>query len=374
MYPIILNKISVLFLLMSFNILLISQESDSLIEFHYTKIPDDSAKAMELYKKGFDTRSRNIHDAFIYAKASENSALNSKNKFVIAKANNLLGILYFKTGKLSNAEYHHNYALSIWESINNKEGIGLTLINLGNIYSDKNQKENAEQAYLEALSIFNELKNDKQKANALNNIGIIKFENGDISIAKHYFEKAYQLAEKLNDYELKAFCLNNIGATYEREKNWNEAWAYYDDARELRELMDNQTDLVDSYINLASVSLENKKINQAKEYISKAFGISKAQEYAEGKIALYDLNVKLFLTINEADSAIFYQKLFYEEKLKLIEESKDAETNFIPTANSKTEQQSIAELKNQNYVLYYLIAVLSVFLLMLIYLLFRQKK
>jgi tetratricopeptide (TPR) repeat protein len=182
------------------------------------------------------------------------------------------------------------------------------------------------------------------------------------------------LAEKLNDYELKAFCLNNIGATYEREKNWNEAWAYYDDARELRELMDNQTDLVDSYINLASVSLENKKINQAKEYISKAFGISKAQEYAEGKIALYDLNVKLFLTINEADSAIFYQKLFYEEKLKLIEESKDAETNFIPTANSKTEQQSIAELKNQNYVLYYLIAVLSVFLLMLIYLLFRQKK
>ena len=374
MYPIILNKISVLFLLMSFNILLISQESDSLIEFHYTKIPDDSAKAMELYKKGFDTRSRNIHDAFIYAKASENSALNSKNKFVIAKANNLLGILYFKTGKLSNAEYHHNYALSIWESINNKEVIVLTLINLGNIYSDKNQKENAEQAYLEAFSIFNELKNDKQKANALNNIGIIKFENGNISIAKHYFEKAYQLAEKLNDYELKAFCLNNIGATYEREKNWNEAWAYYDDARELRELMDNQTDLVDSYINLASVSLENKKINQAKEYISKAFGISETQEYAEGKIALYDLNVKLFITINEADSAIFYQKLFYEEKLKLIEESKDAETNFIPTANSKTEQQSIAELKNQNYVLYYLIAVLSVFLLMLIYLLFRQKK
>jgi tetratricopeptide (TPR) repeat protein len=359
---------------MSFNILLISQESDSLIEFHYTKIPDDSAKAMELYKKGFDTRSRNIHDAFIYAKASENSALNSKNKFVIAKANNLLGILYFKTGKLSNAEYHHNYALSIWESINNKEGIGLTLINLGNIYSDKNQKENAEQAYLEAFSIFNELKNDKQKANALNNIGIIKFENGNISIAKHYFEKAYQLAEKLNDYELKAFCLNNIGATYEREKNWNEAWANYDDARELRELMDNQTDLVDSYINLASVSLENNKINQAKEYISKAFGISETQEYAEGKIALYDLNVKLFITINEADSAIFYQKLFYEEKLKLIEESKDAETNFIPTANSKTEQHSIAELKNQNYVLYYLIAVLSVFLLMLIYLLFRQKK
>ena len=356
------------------NSIAFAQDADSLLEFRFAEMPDDSLKVMELYKRGYEERTKNIQNAFVFAKACESSALNTKSNFLIAKANNLLGILYFKTGKLSNAEYHHNYALSIWESINNKEGIGLTLINLGNIYSDKNQKENAEQAYLEAFSIFNELKNDKQKANALNNIGIIKFENGNISIAKHYFEKAYQLAEKLNDYELKAFCLNNIGATYEREKNWNEAWAYYDDARELRELMDNQTDLVDSYINLASVSLENKKINQAKEYISKAFGISKAQEYAEGKIALYDLNVKLFLTINEADSAIFYQKLFYEEKLKLIEESKDAETNFIPTANSKTEQQSIAELKNQNYVLYYLIAVLSVFLLMLIYLLFRQKK
>ncbi len=353
--------------------LLTAQEADSLIQFHYASLPDDSTKAMELYKKGFEERNKNIKDAFIYANACENSAIYSKNNYAIAKANNLLGILYFKTGKLSKAEHYHDYALSIWEQLNNKEGIGLTLINLGNIFSDKNQKENAEQAYLEALNIFNELKNYKQKANALNNIGIIKFENGNISIAKHYFENAYQLAEQLNDYELKAFCLNNIGETYATEKNWHEAWAYYDDARELRELMDNQTDLVDSYINLASVSLENKKTEQAKGYISKGITISNEQDYAEGKIALYELNIKFFLTNNELDSALHYQKLFYEEKLKLVSEEDDVSINSNNDKEIKTLEEKITILENKNYVLYYWIGVLIVFLVMITYLLFNQK-
>lgn len=352
---------------------LIGQEADSLIEFHYASLPDDSVKAMELYKKSFEERNKNIKDAFIYAKACESSAINSKNNYAIARANNLLGILYFKTGKLNKAEHYHNYALSIWEILNNKEGIGLTLINLGNIYSNKNQKENAEQAYLDALNIFNELKNDKQKANALNNIGIIKFDNGNISIAKHYFENAYQLAEQLNDYELKAFCLNNIGETYAAEKNWNEAWAYYDDARELRELMENQTDLADSYINLAFVSLENKKIDQAKGYISKGIIISNQQDYAEGKIALNELNIKFFRMINNIDSALHYQRLFYEEKLKLITEADDVSFNSYNDKEVKTLEEKITTLKNKNYVLYYWIGVLVVFLVMISYLLFKQK-
>ena len=137
--------------------------------------------------------------------------------------------------------------------------------------------------------------------------------------------------------------------------------------------MDNQTDLVDSYINLASVSLENKKINQAKEYISKAFGISKAQEYAEGKIALYDLNVKLFLTINEADSAIFYQKLFYEEKLKLVAVEEDVSVNLDNEKEIKSLEEKNLKLENEKYELYYWIGILCVFLIMITYLLFKQK-
>jgi tetratricopeptide (TPR) repeat protein len=369
-----IHKLSILYFFIIANVFSFAQDADSLLEFRFAEMPDDSLKVMELYKRGFEERTKNIQNAFVFAKACESAALNTKSNFLIAKANNLLGILYFKTGQLGKAESYQLQALNIWNKINNKEGIGLTLTNLGNIFSNKNQKEDAENTYLQALQIFNELNNEKQKANTLNNLGILKFENNEVAIAKRYFLQAYQIGEKLNDYELKAFCLNNIGATFEAEKNWTEAWAYYDDARELRELMDNQIDLIDSYINLASVSLANNKINDAKNYLIKAKKNSEEQQYAEGKIATYELFLKFYLTTNKSDSALLYQQLFYEEKLKLIEESKDAETNFIPTDNSKTEQQSIEELKNQNYVLYYLIAVLSVFLLMLIYLLFRQKK
>jgi len=367
------HKLSILFLLLFASSFTFAQDADSLLEFRFAEMPDDSIKVMELYKRGFDERSKNIRNAFAFAKACEASALKTKSDYLIAKANNLLGILYFKTGQLGKAENYQLKALNIWNKINNKEGIGLTLTNLGNIFNNKNQKQDAENAYLQALQIFNELNNEKQKANALNNLGILKFENDEVAIAKRYFLQAYQIGEKLNDYELKAFCLNNIGATYEEEKNWSEAWAYYDDARELRELMDNQIDLIDSYINLGSVSLKNNKIIEAKNYANQAKIRSEEQQYAEGKIACYELLKEFFLLTNKTDSAMYYQRLFYEEKLKLVEASDGDENNFIPD-DVTSDKQTITQLKNKNYVLYYLIAVLSVFLLMLIYLLFRQKK
>jgi hypothetical protein len=137
--------------------------------------------------------------------------------------------------------------------------------------------------------------------------------------------------------------------------------------------MDNQTDLVDSYINLASVSLENKKTNQAKEYLSKAIEISKVQNYAEGNIAIYEMYTALFLTNNELDSALHYQKLLYEEKLKLIAEVDDVSFNLDNYKEVKILEEKITTLENKNYVLYYWIGVLMVFLVMITYLLFKQK-
>ena len=350
------------------------ENADSLLEHYYSQLPDDSSKVIDLYKKGFDARDKDISIAFAYAKTCEEAANNTKHPYLIAKANTLLGILCFRTGKLKKALEYHKKSLEIREKINDKSGIASCKINIANVFSDLNKKKEAEEYYLQALQLFNEMGNLKEKANALNNIGILKFEAEQYELAKKYFLQSLTIGEKLNDYELKAFCYNNIGTVLEIEKNFLEAKAYYEDALELRELMDKQIDMVDSYENIASVAFELNDIKQAKTLLVKAKNISEQNNYVEGNLSIYNLFKDIYLKEKKYDSAMYYQSLYYQQKETILA---DLEEDMVsPNTNEDfiESKQLVDNLREENYTLKYLIGVLIVFLIIAGLLLFKKSK
>lgn len=349
-----------------------NENADSLLDNYYTQLPDDSSKVMELYNKGFAARTYDMTDAFTYANACAEAAKNLGKPILIAKSNNLLGVLNFRSGKLEKAFEFHTKALKIREQLNDKEGIAFSRQNLGNVLSDLNKKQEAETSYLKALQLFNELGNLKQKAITLNNLGILKFEAKQFDVAKKYFTQSLQIAEKLNDHESQAFCYNNIGAIYEAEKNYMEALAYYEDAFELRELMGNEIDIVDSYNNIASVAFELKDMQRAKGLLYKAKLISEQNEYAEGNLSIYNFLKDIYTLENKYDSAYIYQSLYYKQKDALLAEIDEEEITVTPQNNIE-DKISIDKLKSENYTLKYLIGVLCVFLIMAALLLYKRK-
>lgn len=352
----------------------VPENIDSLLENKYAFMPDDSVKVIELYNKGFDARTKDIHTAFAYARACEEAANNSTNPFLIAKANNLLGVLYFRTGKLEKALAHHSKALALREKINDKEGMAYSKLNIANVYSDLNKKADAEKYYLQALQQFNEIGNLKLKANTLNNIGILKFEAEEYNAAKKYFIQSLQIGDQLNDYELKAFCYNNLGTLFEAEKNFKEAQAYYEDALELHELMGNEVDIIDSYNNIASVAFELNDIKKAKQILLKIKPISEQNEYAEGNLSIYNFLKDVYVVEKKFDSAMYYQTLYYQAKEKMNESGEDEIKTLVSDDNFAENKQIVDNLKKENYTLKYLIGVLIVFLIMAGLLLFKGNK
>lgn len=349
-----------------------NENADSLLDNHYAQLPDDSSKVMELYNKGFAARTYDMADAFTYANACAESAKNLGKPLLIAKANNLLGVLNFRSGKLEKAFSYHTKALKIREQLNDKEGIAFSCQNLGNVLSDMNKKQEAETSYLKALQLFNELNNLKQKSITLNNLGILKFEATQFDVAKKYFTQSIAIGEKLNDHELQAFCYNNMGAIYETEKNYPEALAYYEDAFELRELMGNEIDIVDSYNNIASVAFELKDLQKAKGLLYKAKIISEQNEYAEGNLSIYNFLKDIYVQEQRFDSAYVYQSLYYKQKDALLAETDEEETT-VTSQNTIEDKINIDELKSENYTLKYLIGVLCVFLIMAALLLYKRN-
>jgi hypothetical protein len=77
-----IHKLSILYFFIIANVFSFAQDADSLLEFRFAEMPDDSLKVMELYKRGFEERTKNIQNAFVFAKACESAA------FCISKPDN----------------------------------------------------------------------------------------------------------------------------------------------------------------------------------------------------------------------------------------------------------------------------------------------
>ncbi|MCD6067341.1 MAG: hypothetical protein K0S33_2167 [Bacteroidetes bacterium] len=380
--PCLLKKIQIL-LFCCCSLLLNAQtpeQADSLLDNFYSSLPDDTGKVSQLYKTGYELRTKDISTAFKYADLCLATAKKTGSERHLAKAYNLQGILYFRTGKLDKAFQYHTEALSLRRKLNDEEGIALSLLNIGNVYVDQQLAQKAETAYLEAMQVFNKTNNQKQVANTLNNIGILKFDAEEYGVAENYFKQSLAIGEKLNDYELKAFANNNLGTIHENLKDFKLAQEYFEEALELRELMDNQVEIADSYINIASTSFELKDLVKAKDLLVKALVICKKNEYSEGTISIYNFLKDIYIAEGNMESALYYQQLFYEEKEKTLLTvdgagiSPGASGLSEPgKANAVVDDTKVHELKNEIYLLKYIIGVLAVFLVILVVAIRRTK-
>ncbi len=352
------------------------EKTDSLLENYFASLSNDTNKVNQLYKSGYDLRTKDISAAFKYADACLLAANEATSDKHLAKANNLLGVLNFRTGKLDKALQYHNTALLLREKIKDEEGIAFSKLNIANIYSDQNLKQKAEALYLEAMQLFNKVGNKKLLANTLNNIGIIQFEKKEYKTAENYFRQALKIGEELNDYELKAFTYNNLGTVYENLKDFVNAKIYFEEALELRELMGNEIEQVDTYINIASTSFELKNYTQSKELLFKALQISNTNEYSEGNLSIYNFLKDIYIVENKYDSALYYQTKYYELKEKSIAESDESFDKLRNPSNGKEiviDDSENQELKKENHLLKYLIGVLAVFLVILFLAIKRLK-
>lgn len=187
-----------------------AKEVDSLIN-QLPLIEDDSTCAMvsceiamKLYYQDPDSARFFINDALKTGKAIDNNA-------VIAKSNNILGIIFDVTNKWDSALLCYDNAIK---------------------YADLSSSINT-------------------KASALNNKGLIYWNKGEFDLAVQYFNESLVLFEKIDFQRGIANTYNNIGLIYYQQKRYEDAIRYQLKALEKRRELDDQYGIGASYSNLA---------------------------------------------------------------------------------------------------------------------------
>ena len=338
-------KLVFIFILLSLKCF--SQANDSLF-YQTLQIENDTERVNQLYKIGFDIRNNDPEMSYEFAKKCELEALKTNSPKHMAKAYNLLGVLYYKRGNFTKAIQYQKQALAFNQSANNETGIAINQTNLGNIYSDLNYLQLAEQYYLQALQTYNKTGNTLQITRSLINLGVLKYNKKENNAAIKQFEEALIYANNIRENELIASCYNNIGTILREQNKLDSALLYLEESLKIRQLIDNEFELADSYNNIALVYVMQKNFNQAANYISLADNIATKYDYTEALLELYHTRSLFFEAQQNYEQANVWLKKHYALKDSI----QTLEKNAIELDFDDNKQTAKVENKNiKNYTL-----------------------
>jgi tetratricopeptide (TPR) repeat protein len=299
--------LSLLFILNLSNIF--AQQGDSLLRVSL-KLNSDTDRVNFFCKEGFAKRAIDPFFSFDCARLAESFAKGTKLPFYMAKANNLLGILHSRRGDLVNSLVYHKRALALREKINDKRGLAITYLNLGNTYADLKHFQLAESAYKNGLNVSKEINDLKQVRNCLQNLGALKLLEAEVkndtiilAAAADYFSQAEENTDEVNDYELRAFCLSNKAIIHINMKKYDEAIADCENSLKARDMMDDEMGKSENYLNLALAYFLKQDNEKANENLKLAEAIINKYDYLAARITMLKIKADHFASEEKMDAA-----------------------------------------------------------------------
>lgn len=307
-----------------------AQSVDSILLVAKT-LKHDTDRINLLYKQGFDKRTSNPQYSYECAKKAESYAQKVSLPYYSAKVNNLLGILYYRKGELKKAITYHLNALNIRTAINDKKGMALSNLNLGNVYTDLHNYSLAESYYLKSLQINSELNNEEQINNCLINLGTLASQQRKDEVASEYFTTVLNSAKKNNNYELQAMSFNNLAVIKMNTQKFEESIALSHNSIKAKELSENEVEKADSYLNIALCYLFLNDLKQTQTFLQISDSIINRFGYLAAKLNYLQIEHQYFNALNDYKNAYNSLNLLHKLNDSILLANKEAklENDFI---------------------------------------------
>lgn len=208
-------------------------------------------------------------------------AKNSRDVVMIATANNYIGHLQMLQGNYPDARHSLEQAITLFESVEHKDGIVNVYGDLGNLNFRLGNYEEAKSFFQQSidlaesqgqkkfnpqiianlalthmnqgnyeagirtiagqLMLFQEATDKQGLATLYTNLGIVYFEKGDYDEALEVYQKGLKLSEELGDRLLMSIAIGSIGSVYERKGDYGRAMEHFlEDLRISEDLGDKQ--------------------------------------------------------------------------------------------------------------------------------------
>lgn len=296
----------------------------------------------------------------------------------IGRANNQLGRIYKKQGKLVQSIQFRLRSLKAFEKISDSTQIALVANNIGNTYKELYDFELAVKYLTKSLTIDRQLGNSTSVIKTLTNLGALHNEMEDYEKALKYLSSSEEQLIQLNDLYWLSKTYIDLSIAHMKLKNYDKSLSYLNKAKEIKEKMGKENDeglynnfgtlyehkgnldkaleyyqksiskksaskeynFLDAKVNIAGVLFKKKEYGKAIKEYEEALALTDNYEKTAVKLKIYNDLSACYEAIQQNDKALMYKN----EYVKLNKQIKASHIKAIHYETAYNEQQKEIEL------------------------------
>lgn len=327
---------------------------------------------------------KNLYDSSLIHYNIANRKFNALNNILEqAKISVNVSMIYNRKGEYKETIDYASSALTLFEQLDDKKGMGISLNIIGQVYFANGDFKNAAKYFKRYINNAILTQDSTEIASGYANLGsaFSKQQNYDSSL--YYTKKALSIQMKLNALYSIGNALQNMATDFQKKGMQDSATYYYERAAEYYEKVDSKAGLAEVYFNLGVTEALRGNFNKAIVLQEKSLGISRQiGELFLQKENLFNLS-KNYERIGLRDKAFDLYKAYDVLSDSILNENNK---RYIEDINAKYEtekkeqqivMQQIALDQQQAQIKFnYAIIVAMCFgllLLVIIFLLLRNK-
>ncbi len=261
----------VLFMLIMFDVVLMSQNSETFTGQTPTQDPITTNYIDSLNKKAFAEFRTDPAETRRMALKNLSLAKSIDYKTGEGKAYNYIAMSYHITGNYDTSYVYYQKALSLFESENDTLNIGKIYNNLALLFSHREYYNLALEYHLKSLEIAEKLNNTESKFHSYNNIGITYEKLGEYDKAIDSYKMGLQVLSAehiIND--LYYYAMSNIGVINLLTNHSDSARSQITRGLNYFLSVDNNYSISQSYSYLGQLAIELNDYPEAENFLSKS--------------------------------------------------------------------------------------------------------
>jgi tetratricopeptide (TPR) repeat protein len=317
----------------------------------------------------------NPDTSFLYSDTLEIYAKKVNNNKQIANALNLKGISFVIRGNYFLAIEYFNESLKISEQLKDNNGIANTTNSLGIIYQKQGDYKKSIEYFTRCLEIKEAMKDTVGMANALGNIGIAQYKLGMKDDALVSYLKSIDYRKQIKDMVGIANSYANIGNLYKDNDKMDLALESYFKSLDLYRQCNNLFGMGAMYVNISKVYLFLNNIDLALSYADSGNVIAEKTGIIQILSESTDLLYKIYKEKGDYQKALRY----YESSIQIKDSLNNDENKKMLLQKQfefeyERKEAKILEEKRQQKMISFFISILSIFIALILFLVYRNLK
>ena len=363
---------------LSISLLAQSSDVDLLVEAYET---DNPYASIDLLKKipdatGLNDSLHNLYDltyGIAYGKLGKvdsalfflDQCLASTYPYLLSRAGNARGLVFFHAGRFEEAIESYQSALTIAEKNNFQGEIATILGNMGGVYFQMEEYASSMKYSQRSLDVAYAIQSIDDIAYGHLRLAVVHEEIDSLTTSIFHNRKASLFAENLENYVLLTYIEKTLGNIHKKIGNLDSALYHHQRAWEFAVKEGEQENIVSTAIEIARVHLEMGNILQAEKEASEILQLSIDNNYPlETKLA-HGLLYEIFLSKGEYQKALNARNGFIAIKDSInAQETKERiaelEIQYETTQKEKEILEANAELNRKERFQQFLFAIIGI--------------